>query len=72
MTNTMSEKQLADTIERLERELAEARDDTRRIDWLADANNNIGIVQLPTEIVRRNLHSLRDAIDDAMSGSERG
>lgn len=51
--------------------LVEAQADTRRIDWLADANNNIGIVQLPTEIVESNLHSLRDAIDEAMSGRER-
>lgn len=40
--------------------------DKERIDWLADPQNNIGNVQLPTACVERNPHSLRDAIDDAM------
>ena len=40
--------------------------DKARLDWLADKNNAIGAVQLPSECVERNLHSLRDAIDDAM------
>lgn len=40
--------------------------DKARLDWLADVNNSIGNVQLPRDIVERNLHSLRDAIDEAM------
>lgn len=40
--------------------------DKARLDWLADVNNNIGSVQLPRAIVERNLHSMRDAIDEAM------
>jgi hypothetical protein len=40
--------------------------DKARLDWLADRENTIGNVQLPTECVMRNLGSLRDAIDDAM------
>lgn len=40
--------------------------DAERLDWLADPNNSIGNVQLPTECVTENLHSLRAAIDDAM------
>lgn len=47
----------------VERELGA---DTRRIDWLADPKNHIGNVQLPREIVERNMHSLRSAIDEAM------
>lgn len=41
--------------------------DKARLDWLADVNNNIGNVLLPRDIVERNLSSLRDAIDEAMS-----
>ena len=40
--------------------------DKARLDWLADKNNNIGNVQLPSECVENNLTSLRDAIDAAM------
>ena len=40
--------------------------DAERLDWLADPNNSIGNVQLPTVCVERNPHSLRDAIEDAM------
>lgn len=48
----------------------EARKDTVRIDWLADPDNAIGTVQLPTACVLENLHSLRDAIDAAMKGQK--
>ena len=41
--------------------------DSRRIDWLADEDNTIGLVLLPTECVTENVHSLRDAIDAAMN-----
>ena len=40
--------------------------DAECLDWLADPKNRIGNVQLPTECVERNPHSLRDAIEDAM------
>ena len=40
--------------------------DKERLDWLAVVDNRIGNVQLPKACVERNLHSLRDAIDDAM------
>jgi len=40
--------------------------DTDRINFLADINQQIANVSLPTEIVERNLTSLRDAIDEAM------
>ena len=40
--------------------------DKLRLDWLADRDNNIGNVQLPTMCVMNNLHSLRGAIDEAM------
>ena len=49
-----------------EEELADLLKDKARLDWLADVNNTIGNVQLPRDIVERNLHSLRDAIDEAM------
>lgn len=40
--------------------------DTIRIDWLADVNQSVGNVMLPTVCVYQNLHSLRAAIDMAM------
>ena len=43
-----------------------AQKDSERIDFLADKNQLIANVQLPREIVERNLSSLRDAIDEAM------
>lgn len=46
--------------------LKETLKDKERLDWLADANNDIGNVLLPREIVKRNLPNLRDAIDAAM------
>lgn len=48
------------------KEVQALRKDAKRLDWLADPENNIGNVQLPSECVERNTHSLRDAIDDAM------
>lgn len=49
-----------------ESELQELLKDKARLDWLGDVNNTIGNVLLPTDIVERNLGSLRDAIDEAM------
>ena len=40
--------------------------DKARLDWLADVDNKLGGVTLPSDIVERNLHSMRDAIDEAM------
>jgi hypothetical protein len=40
--------------------------DAEMLDWLADKSQTIGNVQLPTECVLRNPHSLRAAIEDAM------
>ncbi len=51
-------------------EIEKLRADKRRLNWLADKDNHIGNVQLPRECVERNVHSLRDAIDDAMKISE--
>lgn len=42
------------------------RKDAERMDWLADPDNTIGNVQLPTDCVLQNVHSLRAAIDAAM------
>lgn len=40
--------------------------DRARLDWLADVDNKLGGVTLPRDIVERNLHSMRAAIDEAM------
>ena len=47
-------------------EIRSALQDARRIDWLADQDNHLGAVQLPTECVLANIDSLRGAIDAAM------
>jgi hypothetical protein len=40
--------------------------DRERIDWLGDKSQAVGNVQLPIKCIHNNLHSLRDAIDEAM------
>ena len=50
-----------------EAELQELEKDKARLDWLADANNTVGNVTLPRDIVERNLHDMRAAIDEAMA-----
>ena len=41
--------------------------DTELMDFLADPKQSIANVTLPGHIVLRNVHSLRDAIADAMN-----
>jgi hypothetical protein len=41
--------------------------DAERMSWLADVGNIHGAVMLPRVCMERNMHSMRDAIDDAMS-----
>ena len=53
-------------IDDLKAQLLLVQADTKRIDFLADKNQFIANVQLPREIVERNVSSLRDAIDEAM------
>tara|TARA_R110001606_G_scaffold385158_1_gene548538 strand:- start:33842 stop:34081 length:240 start_codon:yes stop_codon:yes gene_type:complete len=60
-------KVLHNRIEDMEQEITELKKDKVRIDWLSDVKNNIGNVQLPTECVLNNIHSLRGAIDEAMT-----
>lgn len=50
-----------------EEELLELQKDKARLDWLADVDNKLGGVTLPRDIVERNLHSMRAAIDEAMA-----
>ena len=42
-------------------------EDERRLDWLADKDNDIGQILLPRECVEANLTSMRRAIDAAMA-----
>ena len=49
---------------------AECRKDTVRLDWLADKDNPHGGVWLPRELVERNVHDMRAAIDEAMALDE--
>lgn len=53
-------------IAELQRENAELQKDKARLDWLADANQSIGMVMLPRHIVEKNLDGLRHGIDMAM------
>lgn len=46
--------------------LREGCQDKARLDWLADRNNQIGNVQLPTMCVMNNMQDMRAAIDEAM------
>ena len=50
----------------MKREQKDCNTDTQRMDWLADPDNHIGNVQLPTECVAAHPDSLRSAIDAAM------
>jgi hypothetical protein len=54
----------------LERELAEAKKDTARLDWLADPKNTIGNVTLPRHHIMDHPDSMRAAIDAAMEGEK--
>ena len=64
-------KDLFDIEDRLGIELIRAVElawwDNRRINWLADKNNEIGNVQLPRECVEKHIDSMRGAIDAAMA-----
>ena len=60
-------QELHEEVDKLKITLNELLKDKARLDWLADVNNTIGNVLLPTDIVERNLGSLRDGIDEAMS-----
>lgn len=50
----------------LAEEVRALRADAKRLDWLADRENGIGNVHLPTMCVMNNLHDIRAAIDEAM------
>ena len=58
--------ELTEQVQALGRELHRHKLDTARLDWLADRENNIGEVKLPTECVQAHPESLRAAIDAAM------
>ena len=47
-------------------ELKKLHKDKNRLDWLADKENKIGNVQLPTICVQTNFTDMRAAIDAAM------
>ena len=57
-------------IDSLKAQLLLVQADTKRVDFLADKNQLIANVQLPREIVERNLSSLRDAIDEIVALAE--
>ena len=52
----------------LKAEVEELRKDKQRLDWLANKENEVGHVMLPTKCVLENMHSMRGAIDAAMKG----
>ena len=59
-------QELHEEVDKLKITLNELLKDKARLDWLADVNNTIGNITLPRDIVERNLHSMRAAIDEAM------
>lgn len=54
----------------LRAELAEAKKDTARLNWLADVNTKTGWVMLSRPIIEANMHCMRAAIDAAMEGDK--
>jgi hypothetical protein len=62
----VAQRRQADFLREAVVEIELLQKDADRLDWLADANNTIGNVQLPTQCVQDNIHSLRAAIDAAM------
>jgi|688.fasta_scaffold101027_8 hypothetical protein len=63
---------LVSEIRRLRAENEALRGDKALLDWLADPENEIGNVQLPTKCVMENMGSLRDAIRQAMQSNTEG
>lgn len=61
--------ELTEQVQKLGRELHRHKLDAARLDWLADRENAIGNVQLPTECVLAHPESMRAAIDAAMRES---
>ena len=61
--------ELTKQVQALGRKLHRHKLDTARLDWLADRENDIGNVQLPTECVLAHPESMRAAIDAAMRAS---
>lgn len=59
-------QELREEVDKLKITFHELQKDKARLDWLADVNNTIGNITLPRDIVERNLHSMRAAIDEAM------
>lgn len=53
------------------REIDELRKDKLRLDWISETKNDYAALQLPGECVRRNIHSMRAAIDDAIEMQRR-
>ena len=64
--------ELLDERQELYAQLDRTEADSKRINFLADKNQWIANVQLPREIVERNLSSLRNAIDRAMDLAAHG
>ena len=64
--NCATRNELMDYVSGLMIEMHDYGKDKSRIDWLADLNNEIGNVQLPTKCVENNIGSMRAAIDEAM------
>jgi hypothetical protein len=59
-------------LRRLRAENEALRGDKELLDWLADPENEVGNVQLPTKCVMENMGSLRDAIRQAMQSNTAG
>lgn len=59
-------QELHEEVDKLKITFHELLKDKARLDWLADVDNKLGGVTLPRDIVERNLHGMRAAIDEAM------
>lgn len=56
---------LRSQVAELQQQVERLTEDAERLDWLADKDNPVAQVLLPTECVEANVHSLRAAIDAA-------
>lgn len=59
-------EQAADDLDEAAKAACAASADTARLDWLADVDNTIANVQLPTMCVMNHMDDMRAAIDEAM------
>ena len=62
----VKQREAAKLLKRAQQEIEDLNKDKKRLDWIADRNNNFAALQLPKQAVENNLHDMRAAIDEAI------